>query len=172
MSKVIRISQSIFQRLQKLAIPLEDTSADVIERLLDFYDAHRGCETPAIAADKVQERKQTKDPSSRAPRERGVSVKVESQFFGAHSLADLYLQVLRFLCDHAHIQKIESHLPLSTSRKRYLIATNPVHPSGRGFFAPIEYDGYFMETHKSYETGIKHLRKMLDICGLSLDYLG
>jgi len=45
LSKVIRISQSIFERLQKLAVPLEDTPADVIERLLDFYDANQKQET-------------------------------------------------------------------------------------------------------------------------------
>ncbi len=38
MGKVIRISDSIFRRLQKLATPFEDSPANVIERLLDHYD--------------------------------------------------------------------------------------------------------------------------------------
>ncbi|WP_457653116.1 hypothetical protein [Rhodocaloribacter sp.] len=41
MSKVIRISQQIFSRLQQLAEPLVDTPASVIERLLDFYQEHK-----------------------------------------------------------------------------------------------------------------------------------
>ncbi|MEA5522158.1 T4SS efffector SepA family protein [Limnoraphis robusta] len=38
MSKVIRISNQIFTRLQEIAEPLTDTPATVIERLLDFYE--------------------------------------------------------------------------------------------------------------------------------------
>ncbi|WP_039895314.1 T4SS efffector SepA family protein [Lyngbya sp. PCC 8106] len=38
MSKVIRISNQIFTRLQEIAEPLTDTPASVIERLLDFYE--------------------------------------------------------------------------------------------------------------------------------------
>ncbi len=40
MSKVIRIPKSVFLRLQKHAEPLVDTPANVIERLLDFYEEH------------------------------------------------------------------------------------------------------------------------------------
>lgn len=38
MSKVIRISDSIFSRLQQLSTPLVDTPASVIERVLDYYE--------------------------------------------------------------------------------------------------------------------------------------
>lgn len=38
MPPVIRIPQKTFERLQKYAIPLTDTPASVIERLLDFYE--------------------------------------------------------------------------------------------------------------------------------------
>jgi hypothetical protein len=41
MSKVIRISEETFIRLQELAEPLVDTPATVIERLLDFYERER-----------------------------------------------------------------------------------------------------------------------------------
>ncbi|HUF10310.1 MAG TPA: hypothetical protein VMO47_13400 [Rhodothermales bacterium] len=40
MSKVIRISEETFNRLQEHAEPLVDTPAAVIERLLDFYERH------------------------------------------------------------------------------------------------------------------------------------
>ncbi|VXD24495.1 T4SS efffector SepA family protein [Planktothrix paucivesiculata] len=39
--KVIRISKPIFTRLQAIAEPLTDTSASVIEKLLDFYEQHQ-----------------------------------------------------------------------------------------------------------------------------------
>jgi hypothetical protein len=41
MSKVIRISEETFIRLQEHAEPLVDTPATVIERLLDFYERQR-----------------------------------------------------------------------------------------------------------------------------------
>ena len=44
MSKVIRISDGIFKRLQDHGTPLVDTPASVIERLLDYYEANRSTE--------------------------------------------------------------------------------------------------------------------------------
>ena len=41
MSIVIRISDAAYQKLQRLAIPLVDTPASVVERVLDFYDQHK-----------------------------------------------------------------------------------------------------------------------------------
>jgi hypothetical protein len=40
MAPVIRIPEDIFKRLQKHAVPFEDTPASVISKLLDFYDLH------------------------------------------------------------------------------------------------------------------------------------
>ena len=42
MSRVIRISDSIFARLQNLSTPLVDTPASVIERILDHYEETHG----------------------------------------------------------------------------------------------------------------------------------
>ena len=42
MSPVIRISESIYERLQELATPFVDTPASIIERLLDHYEAVKG----------------------------------------------------------------------------------------------------------------------------------
>ena len=182
MSKVVRIPESVFQRLQKLATPLVDTPANVIERLLDYYDSQENAgvsainlsagQVPANSADSVRHPKFAADPSSRASRQRGVIVKVEGQTLTARSIADLYSQILRLVCDDGHIMKVTSHLPLATSSKRYLIATHPVHPNGAQFVIPVEYHGYYMEAHKDYKNGINHLRKLLDLCGLSMAYIG
>lgn len=40
MSTVIRVSDSCYERLKRLAEPFVDTPSDVVERMLDFYDAH------------------------------------------------------------------------------------------------------------------------------------
>lgn len=39
---VIRIPEPIFARLQKIATPLVDSPASVVEKLLDFYESRRG----------------------------------------------------------------------------------------------------------------------------------
>ncbi|MBW2307970.1 MAG: hypothetical protein JRG73_13675 [Deltaproteobacteria bacterium] len=159
MSRVIRISESIFQRLQKLAIPLEDTPASVIEKLLDFYDSR----------DKQAGPTQVRDPLlTRPSKQRGITIKVDGQSLTAVSVADLYRQVLRFLADEGYLNKLKVHLPIATSAKRYLVAAEPFHPNGKKFVHPVEYQGFHMEAHKDYRIGIKHLRKMLDLCGLSL----
>ena len=182
MTKVIRISESIFQRLQKLAVPLVDNPASVIDRLLDYHDSH---EDGGIATIKQSDRQVesrsldgvrrplfAKDPSNRASRQRGVAVEIEGRTFRADSLADLYSQVLKFLFDNGHIEKLKGHLPVATSTQRYLIATDPVHPNGKKFVVPVEYKCHYMEAHKDYKNGMNHLRKMLALGGLSLDYLG
>ena len=176
MSKVIRISESIFRRLQGLAVPLEDTPASVIERLLDFYDSHENggyqeADHTIARTEAVGRPNETMDILSRAPRQRGVMVEIGGQLFSADSLADLYDQVLRFLADNNYLEKLVQHLPVATSAKRYLIAVEPFHPNGKAFVRPVEHQGYFMEAHKDYKNGINHLRKILDLCGLSLRYI-
>ncbi len=41
MMPVVRIPDPVFERLQAFATPLIDTPASVIEKLLDFYEAHQ-----------------------------------------------------------------------------------------------------------------------------------
>lgn len=42
MMPVIRIPDDVFRRLQSVAAPLVDTSASVIEKLLNFYESNGG----------------------------------------------------------------------------------------------------------------------------------
>ena len=182
MSRVIRISEAIFRRLQKLAIPLEDTPASVIQRLLDFHDSHQDRDVKKtsypigqaqpLRTDRFEKQGDETSLLSRVPRQRGVSIEIDGNGFTADSLADLYGQVLRFLADNAHLAKLKPHLPVSTSSKRYFVAAKPFHPNGNEFVRPVEYQGFFMESHKDYKNGINHLRKILDLCGLTLVYVG
>lgn len=76
MSKVIRISEETFIRLQEHAEPLVDTPATVIERMLDYY-----------------ERQQRKSENLRGPQNqqlRSMNVKLESHL-SKHLLADAVL---------------------------------------------------------------------------------
>jgi hypothetical protein len=110
--------------------------------------------------------------SMRTPRQRGGIVKIEERRFTASCLRELYDQVLRFLDDEGLLERLRLYMPIRTSNKRYLLAANPYHPSGDDFRRPVQYVGYFMESHKNWEDGINHLRKMLDLCGLGAEYVG
>ncbi len=181
MSRVIRIHEATFNRLQKLATPLVDTPATVIDTLLDFYDSQpseisvlepsSNQTIIGIPENKIFAGGPTSGLAYREPRQKGVVVKIDGKTFKAYSLADLYRQVLKHLCSSGNIDKVKPYLPLATSGKRYLIATKPIHPRGNNFFCSIEYGGFYMETHKSYSCGILHLQKLLDLCNLSLTYI-
>lgn len=180
-SKVIRVTDSVFQHLQALAEPLVDTPSDVVERLLAFYDQHRpAAPSPATTGEPLRQAiKATEtsigrgttdmdiDVSQREPRQRGVVIKLNGRRFDAQSLVDLYEQVLKYIYDHGYIDQIKHRLPVRTSSKRYIIARSPFHPNGNKFVIPIEYNGYFMEAHKDYKNGLNHLSKVLKLCGLS-----
>jgi hypothetical protein len=180
MSRVVRISETSFQRLQKLAVPLEDTPSSVIERLLDFYDSKGNQNTPKKEIPSVHTQLpqiygvQNEDYAllNRTPRQRGAIVEIGGKRFNADTLADLYSQVLIFLDEKDQLDKLRPYLPISTSKKRYLISAQPFHPNGNGFTRPVEYRGYFMESHKDYKNGINSLRRILDRFGLSISYRG
>ena len=109
---------------------------------------------------------------SGSPRQRGVVVKLGEVTIRAISVSDLYTETLKYLHQKGFLDKVKQHIPLATSKQRYLIAESPVHPNGKEFVVPVEYKGYYMEAHKDYKNGIRHLCKMLDFCGVTLTYLG
>jgi hypothetical protein len=180
MSRVVRISETSFQRLQKLAVPLEDTPSSVIERLLDFYDsqnnpaAHQkeppSANTQVLRTDKVKQ-KEDQALLNRPPRQRGAIVEIEGKRFKVDSVKELYSQVLMFLDANGQLDKLKPFLPIATRKDRYLIADQPLHPNGESFIKPVKYLGYFMESHKDWKNGISHLRsRILDRFGLSISY--
>lgn len=107
---------------------------------------------------------------SHSKRQKGVSVSIGENNFEAATVGDLYYQALKFIYDNNYISKVENQLPFATSAKRFLIAKEPVHQRGNSFRCPIEYNGYFMKTHKNYESALKQLEDFLKECGLTLKY--
>jgi len=173
MSKQITLPDAIFQCLQNIAVPLVDTPASVIERLIDHFESHQNRSRMASRGPENAE-KHTFDEAleDRDSRQRGVIVKVGDHTIRAGSVSDLYWQTLKYVSTHGYMDELEQHLPVATSSRRYLIAKSPIHPSGKEFVVPVKYDGYYMEAHKDYKNGLNHLRKMLDYCGLTLTYIG
>lgn len=174
MTREIKISDSIFERLQRLATPFIDTPESVIQRLLDH------CESSSLQADSPspstlghsETHRFVEDPLQRESRQRGVVVKLGVQTIRANSVSELYTETLKYLHHKGLLDNVKDYLPLATSKYRYLIAGSPTHPNGKEFVVPVEYKGYYMEAHKDYKNGIRHLCKLLDLCGVRLTYLG
>ncbi len=145
MSKVIRISEIYFHPSAKLCYSPRRYSGSVIEKILDFYELENqnkktNEKTNAASGqllNKTHAEKDKKDPRFRMPRQRGTVVEIEGKMLSADSLADLYEQVLKFLSQNKLLGRIDPHLPIATSRQRYLIAKKPVHPNGNEFFRPV-----------------------------------
>jgi predicted type IV restriction endonuclease len=121
---------------------------------------------------KVQKTEQktidTVSMSKRSSRKRGIIVTISGKDFKAKTVADLYSQVLEYLYKNGFLEKLKSYIPYATSRQRFLISTEPVHPKGNQFVIPVEYKGYYMETHKSYSNAIKSLSDFLGLIGMSI----
>lgn len=173
MSKEIRISDRVFERLQALAVPLVDTPEMVIERLLDYWQSSnlKEKELPVPEVSPITNHQDYRQSLRREARQRGIRIKINGEEFRAESVSDLYYQVLRFLYSRGYLAKVKQ-IPKATSRQRYLISMNPIHPNGNHFVVPVEFNGYYLEAHKDYKTGIKHLQNLLGDCGLTLEILG
>jgi len=108
---------------------------------------------------------QATQPSTR---KRGIVVKISDKTFSARSVSDLYSQVIKFLHNSGHLTNLRPYIPYATSRQRFLISIEPIHPRGNKFLSPVEFNGYFMEAHKSYNNAIKSLNKLLQLIDLSV----
>ncbi len=174
----VTLSEGLFVRLQSLAVPLVDTPADVIERLVSHYEKS-GAETSkgergvgASTGSKPSSLVREAKIAERIPRERGVTIEIDGHVIRAISVKEMYQETLRYLLDNGHSKRVKDLVPFSTSSLRYLIADRPIHPNGNEFFVPVKCGGYFMEAHKSYKTGIEHLSQFIAKMGLRLKYLG
>lgn len=174
----LTLSDTLFARLQNFAVPLVDTPSDVIERLVIHYEktlpekskADSGIETSTGSKESLFLREAR--ITERAPRERGATIKIDGHVIRAISVKEMYEQTLKYLLDNGHSKRVKDLVPFSTSSLRYLIADRPIHPNGNEFVVPMKHGGYFMEAHKDYKNGIKHLSQFVTRVGLKLKYLG
>lgn len=175
MTQMVRLPDSLFARLQAHATPFVDTPADVIERMVDFYErntppAARTLTTESDGSQVEESPGSSKPmPSERAPRERGMTIRIDDRSIEAISVRDMYEKALRLLVDNGHMDLLKEVVPFRTSAERYLVSNRPVHPNGRDFVVPVEYGGFYMEAHKDYRNGTNHLRRLVEKCGLSFN---
>lgn len=174
----VALPDDLFAQLQDLAVPLVDTTADVVGRLLDHYERTKpnkgspGTGGNLPASGHVGTLLRGANVAGRVPRERGATIEIEDHQIRAFSVRDMYEQALKFIVDNGHGKHLKPLVPFKTSGLRYLIADRPTHPNGNPFVVPARYGGYFMEAHKDYRNAVKHLGQLLEKLGLKLRYLG
>jgi hypothetical protein len=169
MAHQITVSDEVFERLRNLAEPFVDREPeDVIRRIVGLggVNAHR-----KFDAQMPVSLREGLSPISRTPRERGTTVQIGDNTIDAVSVRALYEEALKLFVEK-HSSKLKSVIPLRTSGQRYLIAAKPIHPSGKPFVKPVEFRGFYMESHKDYKNGIAHLRMLCNRLGVILKYLG
>jgi hypothetical protein len=172
MAEQIRISSQTLNRLKALAMPYVDREPeDTLKRLLDQAEARDRGETCTPHDSSPLRAIQRQDPIERIPRSRGAVVKIGSQHIQAASVRDLYEQALKYLVE-THAKALSEITPFSTSRQRHLIAKGDRHPTGHKFVVPVTYKGYYMEAHKDYRNGIRHLEQLAKRLKLDFKYDG
>ena len=73
-----------------------------------------------------------------------IVVRVCGELIKAATIKELLQGVLEVLDSKRKLDQLLPSLPIATSSKRYLFAWEPIHPSGKPFFAPMEYGGILL----------------------------
>lgn len=142
------IKMAITNEEKRLALELYERYSDVLDSIYD-----------ALQAENVIDYTTSDTPKGRTTGK--IAVKINGQIFAAEILRDLLREVLVYLVDKKYVTKLP--MPWGTSKIRFIISNQnpPTHPNGRNFFNPVEYKGYFLETHYARERGLKVLD---DLC--------
>ena len=173
--RVIRIDDDVYQALQKLARPFVDTPNSVLRRLLGLNGtawatapgrAAQGVKGPLSGASSgglVGMDSLTPSPHDAAP---GQLRLPDGQQLAVHDWKSLFAEVVRHLIRAGKLgpSACPVHLPRYT--KRYVVHTEPQHPSGRGFFQPVDVGGgLWLETHNGASDILDRIRFILTVLG-------
>lgn len=96
-----------------------------------------------------------------------ISLIIDGFRIEANTVKSFYRNVFDYLT--ANDIEFEQLVPFKTGNKRYLISKDGKHISGRAFFAPIIYDGYYIETHKSKIGAKSDIIKFLNALSLKVE---
>lgn len=145
------VRMAITNKEKDLAVSLYEKHSDAIDELYEIL----------INSDVVDYSKN--DTTSSSGRGSGIiSVEINGVKYSGNSVSALYEKVLKMIVDENILQKIG--LPWGTGTKRYLVSNeeNPIHPSGRPFFKPVQYSGYTIESHSSRSRGVKLISELCE----------
>ena len=78
---------------------------------------------------------------------------------------ELATTIVSWLVDQHHLN--DSHLPILGGKRRYLIAAQPLHPTGKPFVLGRQIGQYFIETNYSANNQIANMRRIIEHVGLN-----
>lgn len=155
-------AQSGQRNLREIDVAL----ADRLQFFIDRFEDH-----PLYDGQNDEEEKTTRDTSGeksgaeKSDRQKRTLIEfyINNQRFETKNIPEMYKQALVYLVDNRLLEQVS--LPVATGEKRYILAAEPVHPSGKPFLAPVEYNGYFMEAHNNRVAAIAQLKKLVESVG-------
>jgi hypothetical protein len=110
----------------------------------------------------------TPEDSGGVPKEASVAFRVGSDLVWGESAAQFYVAVWRWLFEHGRAKP--SDLPIQGGKKRYVVATEPVHPSGKDFTRSEQpVPGVFVEVNLSRGDIIRRAKKYLGQFGVAFE---
>lgn len=175
MDKYVKVSEEVFQKLSTIGGDLFDRG-EVVARLLSHWEGKGGSppgvrEPRASPTTHARDRSIDESLSDREPRERGATVRLGGKRIHGSTVADLYQKCFSEMLSGDKGDALRRLIPYRTSNRRYLIAKEPTHPHGREFFVPIKVEGFYVETHKNYQTAITQLAEIAKKLGITFEYL-
>jgi len=152
------VKMAITDEEKKMAVALYEKYSDVFDSIFDALKAANAVEYST--SDTVPGRGRAKGR---------IAVKVDEKVFDGANVGELFEKVLKYVVDKGHIRKLP--LPWGTTNQRYVITneTNPTHPSGRSFFYPLKYKGYWIESHYSRERALQVLEELCEKLEVSFE---
>lgn len=96
-----------------------------------------------------------------------LSIKIDRNVIEGSTVKNFYRKVFNYLKENNI--NYESLIPYNTGTKRYLINDTNKHINGKDFFLPLEFDKYFIETHKSKIGARKDIIKFLEALNLDVE---
>lgn len=110
-----------------------------------------------------EEQKETTPQIAVSKKRELIEIFIDGRSFEAKNIPQLYKAVLQYLVDRGKLENVS--LPVATGEKRYILAKESVHPTGKPFLAPVAYKGIFMEAHNNRAAAIAQLEKLIKSVG-------
>jgi hypothetical protein len=107
-------------------------------------------------------------PAEAVPRDANIAFRIAGDLVWGPTARQFYIAVWRWLLAHGRVDL--DQLPIRTGNKRYHLAAEPTHPTGRPFFSPAELSpGLYLETHMSRANALSYAVRHLNDYGVAFE---
>jgi hypothetical protein len=117
----------------------------------------------SVVPSKLPARTRSEDPvSSEVPEGANLAFRIAGDLVWGSSASAFYTAVWAWLFDHGKVTAAD--LPIQgRGKKRYVVAADPVHPSGKDFYRAEEVHGAYIEVNLSRKDIIRRARHYLTL---------